>query len=200
VIHGELKQLNPSNLGARKEQGKPVEYEDFKFLSTEIGDDELKTRGIERKHPDLEWYTHLAGDMYRRIHIEATDRVQASRSEHSWVFATRTDPRFDADSRNPNHWRWIDESAKEKAKGKTKEAANEVAAPKPFAGGASTTKISTLVSEPGALLVEGHFAYAEPYPWFNGGANLFGKIGLVADREIGKLRVRLRAQREGKEP
>jgi hypothetical protein len=199
AVHARLADIKPDDLGARKEQGKPVEAANMKFQSTEIGDDMLKERGIERKHPDREWYTHLAGDMLGRIHVEATDRVQASQSEHSWVLATRTDPRFDADPRAPNHWRLTDEEAKAQARRKTKAAAKAVAAPRPYAGGASTTKISELVSRPGILLVEGHFAYAEPKAWFDGEPTLSAKIPRVVEHEIRELRRDL-AERKGQKP
>src|SRR5262249_59642451 len=96
--------------------------------------------------PSLEWYAHMTGDLLDRIHVESTDHARATQSTNSWVFASRTDTRFDDDKTFPNSWWAVDRGGKKSV-------------PARFAGGASITKISRLESTPGALLVEGHFAF-----------------------------------------
>jgi len=178
AVHAGLDDIDPARLGVRKVEAKPVEAANMKFLSTLLDAEELTKRGIERKNPDLEWYTHLTGDMLDRIRVEATDHTRATRAKDSWVFASRTDPRFDGDKRYPNGWSQV--VAVEKAKGP--------AGWHTFAGGASTTKISRLVSAPGTLLVEAHFAYGEPRAWFDGEPVLRSKFALVAQNQIRQLR------------
>jgi hypothetical protein len=161
----------------------------MRFTSKLLDDEGLKQRGITRSDPKLEWYTHVVADLLDRIHVEATDHLRATQSERSWVFASRTEPRFDDDSQYPNRWTTLNRGGQPK----------ESAGPQHFAGGASTTKISQLQSQPGVLLVEGHFAFAEPRPWFDGAPILRSKISLVAQDQVRRLRREL-AERKGKAP
>lgn len=157
----------------------------MRFSGRRLSHDELKQRGITNGDPNLEWYSHLTGDLLDRIHVEATDHVRGTKAAGSWVFASRTDPRFDDDEQYPNRWTAL--GREEQAKGK--------AATRRFAGGASTTRISSLVSTPGALLVEAHFAFAEPHDWFGGAPILRSKISLVAQDQIRRLRRELAQRR-----
>ena len=175
VIYTDLEKLDPTRLSQSREDGKPVSAGGMTFVSRLLNDDDLKERKIARVHPHLEWYTHNTGDLLEEVHFETTDRALGSRSKASWVFASRTDPRFDDDPKYPNRW-WGS-----KPPGK----------PQPFAGDASTTRIGRLVSVPGALMVEAHFAFAEPYGWFKGEPVLRSKISLVAEKQIRDLRTAL---------
>jgi hypothetical protein len=185
AVHGRLDEIDPAQLGARSAESKPVEAGNMRFTSKLLGDDELKPRGITRSDPKREWYSHIVGDLLDRIHVEATDHLRATQSEHSWVFASRTDPRFDKDAHAPNRWTTLARGGQPK----------DSAEPKPFAGGASTTTISRLQSHPGVLLVEGHFVFAEPRAWFDGAPILRSKIAPVAQDQIRRLRREL-AQRK----
>ena len=157
----------------------------MRFSGRRLSDDELKQRGITREDPKLEWYSHATGDLLDRIHVESTDHVRGTKSAGSWVFASRTDPRFDEDKQYPNQWMALRPGGQ----------AKEKAEPRRFAGGASTTRISSLVSKPGVLLVEGHFAFAEPHAWFDGAPILRSKISLVAQDQIRRLRRELAERR-----
>ncbi len=185
VVHARLEEIDPAQLGSRGDDGKPVEAGNMRFSGRRLSDDELKQRGITREDPQLEWYSHATGDLLDRIHVEATDHLRATRGAGSWVFASRTDPRFDDDKQYPNHWMAMRKGGQ----------AKESAEPRPFPGGASTTRISPLVSMPGALLVEGHFAFAEPHAWFDGAPILRSKIALVAQDQIRRLRRELAQRR-----
>jgi hypothetical protein len=180
AVHARLEEIDPAKMGGKKGQGESVETGNMKIRSVLLSDDELKTRGITGRDPQLEWYSHMTGDLLDRIHVESTDHAQGTKGNDSWVFASRTDPRFDGDKAYPNQWWPIERTAKPKG------APN--AAPRGFAGGASTTKISRLASEPGTLFVEGHFAFAEPNAWFDGAPVLRSKISLVAQDQIRRLR------------
>jgi hypothetical protein len=191
AVHAGLDAIHPEDLGDRGAEAKPVEAGNMRFTSKLLDDEALKKRGITRSDPKLEWYTHVVGDLLDRIHVEATDHIRATKSDRSWVFASRTDPRFDDDKEFPNQWTTLGRGGQPQAK--------ESAGPKRFPGGASTTKISQLQSQPGVLLVEGHFAFAEPRAWFDGAPILRSKISLVAQDQIRRLRREL-AERRNKQP
>jgi hypothetical protein len=53
------------------------------------------------------------------------------------------------------------------------------------------TKVSELATVPGALMIEGHFAFAEPYDWFKGEPILRSKFSPVAQNQIRDLRKKL---------
>jgi hypothetical protein len=185
AVHARLEEIDPAQLGGRGDDGKPVEAANMRFSGRRLSDDDLKQRGIMREDPQLEWYTHSTGDLLDRIHVEATDHVRGTKSAASWVFASRTDPRFDDDQQYSNRWTAL----------RTAGQAKQNAQPMRFPGGASTTRISALVSAPGVLLVEGHFVFAEPYAWFDGAPFLRSKISLVAQDQIRRHRRELAERR-----
>lgn len=121
-----------------------------------------------------EWHSRVYGRLLGRIVVEATDHVVATRSADSWIIAARTDRAFDRDPDAPNRWSTL--------AGATRGPAQ------PFAGSASYAKITRLRSAPGVLLVECHFAFAEPTAWFDGNPILRSKIGLVAQDQVRRLR------------
>jgi hypothetical protein len=188
AVHARLEDIDPAQLGTRGAEAKPVESGNMRFSSRLLEDTELTARGITRSDPKLEWYSHVVGDLLDRIHVEATDHMRATKSENSWVFASRTDPRFDDDAQYPNAWRALE-------RGQPKENAQ----PNRFSGGASTTRITRLRTQPGVLLVEGHFAFAEPRAWFDGAPILRSKISLIAQDQVRRLRREL-AQRKAAPP
>jgi hypothetical protein len=190
VVRARIDQINPADFGSGREDKKPVSAGNMQFSNHVLTDDELKERGIERKDPRLEWYTHMTGDLLDRIHVESTNHLRASQSEASWVFASRTEARFDSDAKHPNVWWPVKVGASTKPSGPRQ----------PYAGGASTTKISRLQTVPGALLVEGHVAFTEPRPWFDGAPILRSKISLVAQDRIRQLRRDLAKQKSSPGP
>jgi hypothetical protein len=133
----------------------------------------------------------VIGRLLDRIHFEATDQVLATRSKDSWVVASVTDPAFDDDPKYPNRW-WA----------LTRQNGREVPGmARRYAGGTGYVQITRLATVPGALLVEAHFAFAEPRDWFDGAPILRSKIGLVAQDRVRQLRRDLVRPREsGKNP
>jgi hypothetical protein len=188
AVHARLEEIDAAPLGGRDEDGKPVEAGNMRFSGRRLSDEELNQRGITRLDPKLEWYSHVAGDLLDRIQVEATDHIRGTKGPGSWVFASRTDPRFDEDRPYPNRWRTVG------PKGQSQESAGF----RHYAGGGSTTRITRLASMPGALLVEGHFAFAEPRAWFDGAPILRSKISLVAQDQIRRFRRELAQSRSGK--
>ncbi len=161
----------------------------MRFSTRVLDVKQLAARGIATTEPTptlREWYTHSTGRLLDRIHVEATGRTMASRSASSWVVASRTDPRFGRDETFPNRWWPI-----ERRSGR-----DQPGLARPYAGGASTIKISRLTSAPGTLLVEVHLAFDEPRAWFDGAPILRSKLSVVAQDQIRRLRRELAKSRE----
>jgi hypothetical protein len=177
AVHARLEDIDPGRLGRREEDGKPVEAGNMKLSTRRMSDEALKERGIARQDPKLEWYTHTSGTLLDKIEVESTDRARSTQSAASWVFASRTDLRFDGDKQYPNRWKSVGLGA-----------AKQSGSPNKFDGGASTTRISRLASSPETLFVECHFAFAEPRAWFDGAPILRSKISIVAQDQIRRLR------------
>ena len=59
-------------------------------------------------------------------------------------------------------------------------------------------KMTRLQTAPRAMLVEGHFAFAEPREWFSGAPILRSKISLIAQDRIRQFRRGLAKSREAK--
>jgi hypothetical protein len=181
VVRADLAALDPAEIARRASNARPVEVGNMRFESHWLGTEDLKSRGIEPG--EREWFVHLTGRLLDRIHVEATDRTVASKSEESWVIAARTDPKFDHDQKAPNRWWLIDRGEKPGAVHR-------------YPGGASYAKVSRLRLAPGALLVEAHFAFAEPRAWFDGAPILRSKFSLIAQDQIRRLRRELAEQRK----
>jgi hypothetical protein len=188
AVHATLDEIDPARLTGRGDDSKPVEAGNMRFTNRFLGDDELARCGIRKADPKLEWYSHSKADLLDRIRVETTSRGRGTRSEGSWIIASRTDPRFDRDADAPNRWVALDRGGKGQPLGE----------PRLYAGGASTTRISRLASLLGALWVEGHVAFAEPHAWFEGAPILRSKITLVAQDQVRRLRRELATRRSGR--
>jgi hypothetical protein len=138
--------------------------------------DELKGTPATLK-PD-ERLTHATGRLLDRIGFESTERVVSSRSADSLVIASRTDPRFGPETRWPNRWSTVVRPGDPGKPGPSQ----------PFAGGVSYIKVSRLKGIPGAVVVEVHFALAEPHAWFNGEPILRSKFAIVAQDQVRRIR------------
>lgn len=189
TIRADLDAIDPSAEAKRTSEAKPVEAGNMRFTSRLLDDKALSSRGLAepaKGDASHRWYVHFAGTLLDRIHAEATSRVEASKSSESWVIASRTDPKFDEDAEFPNRWWPILRSGGRDAPGQAKD----------YSGGASYVKISRLSAAPGMLLVESHFAFAEPRAWFDGAPILRSKLSLIAQDQIRSLRRELAKGRE----
>jgi hypothetical protein len=189
VVYADLAQLDPAREAARSD-GKEAAAGNMKFQTRLLKAGDLRAAGIS---PPAEtpgrniWYAHIHGRLLDRIEFDVTNQVVGSQSSESIVIAARTDPAFDKAGPNGNGWRPIGTSA----------GGQTVGALKPYAGGISSTKISRLVFQPGALLVEMHGAFVEPQEWFQGAPILRSKFSVIAQDQIRTLRREL-ARRRGK--
>jgi hypothetical protein len=164
----------------------------MQFSGRRIPESVLAAKGIKlAKGPDtVESYSTFTGKMLDQVEFQTTNHVFAKRGERSWVIANVTDDRFNDDPAFRNAWRSLDT--------RRKTAAGN--AWQPYDGGGGYTKMTTLKTVPGAILVEVHSAFYEPHDWFGGGPILDSKINPAAKNQVRALREELkkRAAKAGK--
>jgi hypothetical protein len=189
VVYADLDRLDPDASARKAQDAGPVEAANMRVETKLLTPEDLQAHGLTPpggRDGQQEWYTHSTGRLLDRIHFEVTDRTVATRSAESVIIATATVEGLDKDEQLANRWWPITTRAGREQPGPTR----------PYAGGASYVKITRLASPQGALLVEGHFAFAEPRAWFDGAPILRSKIGLVAQDQIRKLRRELAEKKE----
>ncbi len=185
VLRGvDLDAIRPDE-ALRTARSGPVEAANMRFEARVLTPDELEGSPAAPTSKD-EWFTHATGRILDRIAVESTDRVVASRSADSLVFAAKTDPRFGPDTKLPNRWTTIEPKATGDAFGPAQ----------PFAGGVGYVKITRLAAFDKAAVVEVHFAFAEPTAWFQGDPILRSKFGLIAQDQVRRLRRELQKSKK----
>ncbi len=175
AIHADFDSLKPEEV-FRAKAGPPVEVGNMRFETQVLTKDELTALNFPADDPA--WYVHSRNRMLDRILVESTDRVVATRSASSIVVSSRTDPRFDAEPKAPNHWKTLGKPAGPKEDG----------LPQTYVGSVGYVKVTKLEGPGGILWVEAHFAFVEPKAWFDGAAILRSKLSLVAQDQIRRLR------------
>lgn len=185
VLHIPLDAVDPTKLNPSADAG-PVEAANMRFESRILGPDDLKARGLGEVAPG-EWYVHSQSRLLDRIAAESTDHATSSRSAESLIVASRADPKFDDDAPLANRWSRIDPKG-------------VVGPPNPYRGGRGYAKLTALKGTPGAVVVEVHFAFEEPKPWFDGAPILRSKLSLIAQDQIRRLRRELAKKGEPSKP
>lgn len=189
AIKGDLDELKPDDASKQATTAKPVDVANMSFSSHVLGEAEVSGRKLNEgaaKSNETQWHVHFTSKLLDRIHVEATTHVMASRSADSWVIASRTDPRFAEDKEFPNRWWPYKLQGAKEVPGKAEG----------YEGGISYLKINKLATKPGMLLVEAHFAFAEPKAWFDGAPILRSKISVIAQDQIRTLRREVAKARE----
>ena len=176
AIRVDLDAVKPEDF-ARNDAGGPVEAGNIRGEVKVLGADDLKDSPAGPAG-DREWFAHADGRLLDRIAVATTDRVVWSRSPESLVFASKTDPRFGPDGRWPNNWTTIVRAGNRESRGPAM----------PFPGAVGYVKISRWKADPRLAIVEVHFAFAEPRPWFDGAPILRSKFSIVAQDQIRRLR------------
>lgn len=179
VVHAGLDRIDPD----RATEARTVEAGNMRIVSVPLSERDVARAGGD---PGEGRWVHMTGRLLDRIHVEATDMTASTRTENSWLIASRTDPRFADDAEHPNRWHTVAREGGRESAGKDR----------PFPGGVSYVQISRLATVPGALFVEAHFAFFEPDAWFDGAPILRSKIGVVAQDRIRGLRRDLAKSRE----
>jgi hypothetical protein len=141
--------------------------------------EDLAKRKIDFK-PDekkRESYGHVEFEFLERVEIRATGRSFWTRTDESFLSAMRLDPRFVGDPEFPNQWRSIDR-VDPKKRGPAQ----------PYAGSGHYLKVTRLHEPKGALFVEFHVVFVEPYGWFDGANLLRSKLPPVAQSVVRSMR------------
>jgi hypothetical protein len=188
VIYAPLKDVDTSS-GPFGDVGPHTSDEGgIKVTTEKVDDKDLAARNITiQSAPKLtELWVSEKGELFGEVLVEATNHVQATGSDDSWVVAFRTDPRFNDNPKLANRWRLIKEQGKKRVLGPETT----------YEGGFGYTKVTKMKSRKGALLVETHFAFWEPKEWFSGGSILLSKIPAAAKGHIRRLREELEKKKQ----
>jgi hypothetical protein len=189
VVHADLAAIDPVE-ALQQANDRTVEVGNMRFSTQRLAPADLPQPPsfVSPSGAVAEWYVHLTGRLLDRIVVEGTDHAVATRSSDSLVVASKTDPLFNLDQRFPNRWARLTRRGSDETLGESKA----------YAGSFSYAKITKLACEPGALLVEIHFAFVEPVDWFQGNPILRSKFSLIAQDQIRRLRreIELREKRK----
>ncbi len=184
VLHGvDLDSIKPNEAFRQARVGE-VSAGNMRFGVRVLSPDDLKDAPPAPSTGDA-WLIHSTGRLLDRIAVESTDRVVASTSADSLVFAARTDSKFGTNGPFPSRWSTIEPKATGDAFG----------APQPFAGGMGYMKVTRLKGLDHAAVAEVHFAFAEPTAWFGGDPILRSKFGLIAQDQVRRLRRELQKKK-----
>jgi hypothetical protein len=187
IVYADLKQFDAASQVARID-GRKVESGDIKYECHLLKDADVRAAGITlgpEPAGQKTWFTQDLGELPNKVMFEVTQRGVATQTPESVVIATRTDPAFAKGKRPSNFWR--------KAGDGPGAEGGEIS--RPYQGGISYAKVSRLAIRPGALIVEMHGAWVEPYEWYEGGGALSTKLKRGADEGIKKLREELAESR-----
>ncbi len=189
VVYADLRQFDAASQVARLD-GRSAESGGIKYECHVLKDPDVRAAGITvgpEAAGEKTWFTQILAELPNQIKLEVTERGVATQTTESVVIATRTDPAFSKGKHPSNFWR----------KGSDGEGAQRAESVRPYQGGISYAKVSRLALKSGALIVEIHGAWVEPFEWFEGGGALSSKLKRAADEGIKKLREEL-AERTGK--
>lgn len=180
VIYADLDELDPEALIPGEHEA--VEAGNMRFEGREVEAEELQARGLEPPRPNglREGYVHTMATLLDRLRVEATSRVMATRTADRLIVALRTDPAFRGEGPASNFWKSLKED---------EETSHD------YEGGGGYLIVQPFQAQPGALLVEAHFAFLEPKGWFQGNPILRSKLALIAQDQIRSLRRELKSSR-----
>ena len=139
--------------------------------------DELRARNITGPEDER----HLTADLtlFNRVRVSATMQAKQTRSAESIVLAAMLDPRFAEDQEFPNRW-WplTRDDAGHQQQGQ----------PHPYRTAGWYCKATQLQEPAGAIFVEYHVLFDEPFGWFDGANLLRSKLPLVVQDGVRKFR------------
>lgn len=174
IAHGDLQVLQKKEfleqmLSTGKKQGD----------GRELTNADLKKRGLASVDGKKEGYGHIVFPLFDKVEISATGRSFLSQTENSILVATRLEPSFTKDTEFPNYWKPLIRGEDGKVK---------AGAAQPYEGSAFYVKVTRLAQPAGALFIEVHVVFAEPYGWFNGANYLRSKLPLGVQHNVRTLR------------
>ncbi len=133
--------------------------------------------------PELEErFLYSTFRMFDRVQVGATRFSALTRDENSILAAGRLDPRFLDDPEYPNEWRPLLRNP---------QAEIEPGPAHPFAHAGGYAKITRLIEPAGAVWIECHIVFEEPYGWFDGVNLIRQKIPVMVNEKIKVFRRKL---------
>src|SRR5262245_13588749 len=133
-----------------------------------------KLEGIEER------YVVLDLELIEKVQISGVVRSQKRWEDGSLVSAMVLDDRFADDKEHPNRWRAIKEQRGERV---------GFGPPRPYSGFGGYVKATPVKDD--LLFFELHFAFAEPYDWFEGRNMLASKLPLALGSNVKTTRLKL---------
>jgi hypothetical protein len=183
IVYADLNQFDAASQAARTD-GRIVESSGIKYECHLLKDADVRAAGIPsgtEPNGQKTWFTQILCELPNKLSFDVTQRTVATQTPDSVIIATRTDPAFSKGKHPSNFWR--------RAGDEPGTAGGEIS--RPYPGGISYAKVSRLAFRPGALVVEMHSAWVEPYEWYEGGGALSTKLKRGASESIKKLREEL---------
>jgi len=185
VVHGDWDTLNSkgfleSLFPKEKEEGKSRVVSKSGLLTAE----EMAKRNVKAGDKDgrEEKFVYSTFSLFERVEISTTRFAVLTRGKNSVLAAAKIDPRFTKDPDYPNQWRPLlrDERAEIKL---------GPAHPYTYAGGYA--KVTRLREPAGAVFIECHLVYEEPYAWFDGANLVKQKAPLMVQEKVRTFRRKL---------
>jgi hypothetical protein len=177
AAHGDIKKLDDQNilgtlLGA---QGKKKAAKDTIYLE----EADLKKRGITpvKIANGDERFSVLEMDLIEKVRLSGVLRTQRRWINGSLVSTMILDERFANDAKYPNRWAPIDPEDHDKT-----------GPAKPYSGFAGYIKATPVPGMKDVIFVEVHFAFSEPFDWFEGKNLLASKMPLAVKQNVPALR------------
>jgi hypothetical protein len=184
VAHGKWDTLNSKDFQDSLAKGKDTEGENRVSKSGILTDEEIQKRKLKLETPEGQEakFVYATFSMFDQVEVSTTRFVVVTRGKSDLLAAALIDGRFTKDAEYPNQWRPILRDA----------AANiSLGPPQPYSGAGVYVKITRLAEPEGAIFVEGHMVFEEPYGWFEGGNELRSKAPTMIQQRAKIFRSKL---------
>lgn len=140
--------------------------------------DDLPKDKFGEPDPKHESYGWISYDLIDRVRVSGVLHTYSSQTDDSVIGTAILDPRFDQADKYPNTWQPLTRAPGGWKAGKSS----------PYSGAGGYTKITKLEKPEGALFVESHLIFAEPFEWFDGRNLLSSKLPAVVQYEVRSTR------------
>lgn len=186
VAYGELERLKDEKyLEALFAPGGDAEQTELPTKTGVLKPEQLASRGFEfppKEDRVRHYFAHSTFGMFDRVLVSTTRHAVGTSTPESIVLASWLDLRFQSDPEFPIEWKPLKRSPGGKF---------EIGPPTPYSGSAFYLKVTRLAEPAGALFIEHHHVYNEPYGWFDGANLLRSKLSLIVQNQVRDLRKRL---------
>jgi hypothetical protein len=159
--------------------------------SGELTKEEMRKRKLSVKTTEgyEERFLYTTFSLFERVQVSATRFSALTKGKDSILVAGKIDPRFDKDSEYPNQWCPLLRDVQAEIKPGAAHA---------FSRAGGYAKITRLKEPAGAVFVEFHLVYEEPYAWFDGVSLVQQKVPLMVKEKARGFRRKLTVASDGK--